>query len=227
MKTLATKALILGRINYGEADKILTLLTQDKGKLSVIAKGVRKPKSKLAGGIELFTINDITYIEGKSDLKTLVSARVHEHYSNIVKNLATVQAAYDIILYANLFTESECENDFYEVTKQAIHALHQAVPGPVVIVWFGLRLLHISGHALNTEVNYTNQQSDKYVFDHKEMTFYQHPSGAYTKNHIKVVRICVVSSVEAVKNIKNIQHYCSDLQQDIIKTLKTYSTKNL
>jgi DNA repair protein RecO (recombination protein O) len=227
MKTLATKALVLGRINYGEADKILTLLTQDKGKLSVIAKGVRKPKSKVAGGIELFTINDITYIEGKSDLKTLVSARVHEHYGNIVKNLATVQAAYDIILYANLFTESECENDFYEVTKQALQALHAAVPTAVVVVWFGLRLLHISGHAINTEVSYTNQQSDLYVFDHKEMTFYQHPSGAYTKNHIKVVRICISSGIETVKNVQNIQQYCSDMQQDIVKTLKTYSTKNL
>ena len=50
MRDLKTKAIVLKRTDYGEADRILQLLTPD-GKRSVIARGARKEKSKLAGGI--------------------------------------------------------------------------------------------------------------------------------------------------------------------------------
>lgn len=53
MKTYRTQAVVLRRTNYGEADRILQLLTPD-GRRSVMARGVRKEKSKLAGGVELF-----------------------------------------------------------------------------------------------------------------------------------------------------------------------------
>jgi DNA repair protein RecO (recombination protein O) len=46
-----TQGVVLTRINYAEADRILTVLTEDFGKVSLIAKGTRKEKSKLAGGI--------------------------------------------------------------------------------------------------------------------------------------------------------------------------------
>lgn len=50
---LRTQAIVLRRTNYGESDRILNLLTPE-GKVSVIARGVRKEKSRLAGSIELF-----------------------------------------------------------------------------------------------------------------------------------------------------------------------------
>ena len=52
------KAIVLRRTNYAEADRVLQLLTP-KGRRSVIAKGVRRERSKLAGGIELFAICDV------------------------------------------------------------------------------------------------------------------------------------------------------------------------
>lgn len=67
MKTYRTKAVVLRRTNYGEADRILQLLTPD-GRRSVMARGVRKEKSKLAGGIELFAVSDVVIGEGKGDL---------------------------------------------------------------------------------------------------------------------------------------------------------------
>ena len=56
MNQLVTDGIVLSRVNYGEADRIIKLLTPEAGKLSLMARGVRKPKSKLAGGIELFSI---------------------------------------------------------------------------------------------------------------------------------------------------------------------------
>jgi DNA repair protein RecO (recombination protein O) len=79
MKQQSTKAVILTRTDYGEADRIMTFLTPELGKVRAMAKGVRKPKSKLAGGIELFSVSDITYIVGRSELQTLVSTRLDTH----------------------------------------------------------------------------------------------------------------------------------------------------
>ena len=65
MQVFKTEAIMLRRTNYGEADRIISFITPDRGKLSAIAKGVRKPKSKLAGGLELFAASDITIAEGR------------------------------------------------------------------------------------------------------------------------------------------------------------------
>lgn len=62
---IVTSGIVLNRINFGEADRILTVITPDQGKLSLIAKGVRKEKSKLAGGIELFSVSNISFIPPK------------------------------------------------------------------------------------------------------------------------------------------------------------------
>ena len=66
MNNIVDEAIVLKRIEYGEADRILTVLTKNHGKISVIAKGVRKPKSKLAGGIEIFCVNSISYVNSKN-----------------------------------------------------------------------------------------------------------------------------------------------------------------
>ena len=83
MKTTRVKAVVLRRTNFGEADRILDLLTPD-GRLSVMARGVRKEKSKLAGGIELFAECDVVVGQGKGDLGVLVSARLVRFFGHIL-----------------------------------------------------------------------------------------------------------------------------------------------
>ena len=72
-KDLKTKALVLRRTNYSEADRILNLITPE-GKVSVIAKGVRKPKSKLAGSVEMFTLFEANLHFGRSEMGVLTGA---------------------------------------------------------------------------------------------------------------------------------------------------------
>ena len=65
MDRINTQAIVLRRTDFGEADRIINFLTPDRGKISGLARGVRKQKSKLAGGIELFSVSDITYLVGR------------------------------------------------------------------------------------------------------------------------------------------------------------------
>ena len=83
MRTVRTQAIVLRRTNYGEADRILHLLTPD-GRRSVMARGVRKEKSRLAGGIELFALCDVVIGEGRGELGVLTSARLVHFYRHIL-----------------------------------------------------------------------------------------------------------------------------------------------
>lgn len=66
VKTYKAEGIIIKRINYGEADKILTIFTKNHGKITGIAKGIRKITSKRKGALELFNRNAFFLSYGKS-----------------------------------------------------------------------------------------------------------------------------------------------------------------
>ncbi|MBP7821189.1 DNA repair protein RecO, partial [Candidatus Saccharibacteria bacterium] len=74
MNTIVDKAVVLRRTNYGEADRIVSFLTENNGKITCLAKGVRKQKSKMAGGIEPYCQVEITFIKGRGGMATLTSS---------------------------------------------------------------------------------------------------------------------------------------------------------
>lgn len=63
---ITTNAIVLKRINYSDSDRIYTLLTSDFGKISAIAKGVRKIKSRKAGHLDLGCIVKVSLAQGKN-----------------------------------------------------------------------------------------------------------------------------------------------------------------
>src|SRR5262245_10052748 len=123
MKQLVTEAIILSRTDYGEADRILTLLTPDQGKLRVLAKGVRRVKSKLAGGIELFSISTIIFIRGRGEIGTLISTRLVKHYAHIVADLDRTMAGYELIKEINKVTEDEPGPEYFMLLRQVFEVL--------------------------------------------------------------------------------------------------------
>src|SRR3989338_4307269 len=119
MKRFVTKGIILSRTDYGEADRILTFLTNDHGKVRAIAKAVRKSKSKLAGGIELFSVSEITIVEGRGEVKTLISTRLVKHYGDIVKDLERTHQAYEFMSMLNKATEDAAEPAYFELLQES------------------------------------------------------------------------------------------------------------
>lgn len=196
MKQVVTEGIVLARTEYQEADRILTVLTPTHGKLRFIAKGVRRPKSKLAGGIELFSANELTYIEGRSDIKTLVSARMARHYGHIIKDLQRTMLGYELLKRVNRLTEDTAGGEYYEVLDGVLAGLnHLSLPSALVELWFMTRMLTISGRLPDTRqdadgINLTVDHH--YNFDFDAMAFRIHDPGQYTANHIKLLRISLV-----------------------------------
>ena len=84
--SLKTEAIVLRGIRYGEADRVLHLYTPERGRVSAIAKGVRRAKSRFGGRLEPFFRLNLVLYQGKSDLLTVTSAetipghpRLREH----------------------------------------------------------------------------------------------------------------------------------------------------
>jgi DNA repair protein RecO (recombination protein O) len=85
-RTFRTTAIILKRRNFGEADRLLTLITPDRGKLDAIAKGARKATSSKTGHVELFTCADMLISQGR-DLGIVVQAEMTEPYLELREDL--------------------------------------------------------------------------------------------------------------------------------------------
>lgn len=220
MKQLVTTGIILSRTDYGEADRILTLITPDQGKLRLLARGVRRIKSKLAGGIELFSVSTITFASGRGELGTLVSTRLVQHYDQIAKDLQRTMAGYDLIKQLNKTTEDQPEPEYFALLKEAFEALNEPqIPLPLIQFWFAAQLLKLGGHAPNLQ---TDEQGKKlvpdqlYDFDLDRMTFVANPlSGRFNANHIKFLRLVFAGNspkvLTQVQGMGQLLHDCQPL----------------
>lgn len=192
MNQIVTKGIVLSRVNFGEADRILTVLTPDRGKLQLMAKGVRRIKSKLAGGIELFSVSDITFIRGKGDIGTLISARMDWHFQYIVKYIDRTMLGYELIKRLDKATEESPEPEYFELLKHAFEALNDSSRLDVINLWFAMQLLRLGGHSPNLTTDENNQKLDPdktYRFNLDHMAFAEIPNGKFNADHIKFMRL--------------------------------------
>lgn len=72
--TYTTEGVVLRRVDYGEADRILTVLTREHGKIGVIARGVRRAGSRMAAHTDLFARSRMELARGRGELEVLTSA---------------------------------------------------------------------------------------------------------------------------------------------------------
>jgi DNA repair protein RecO (recombination protein O) len=78
--TFKTEAVVLRSIRLGEADRVLHLYTEDRGRIGAVAKGVRRIKSRFGGRLEPLSRVKLVLHEGRSDLCTITAAdTVHAH----------------------------------------------------------------------------------------------------------------------------------------------------
>lgn len=214
MQTFRTEAIILRRTNYGEADRILNLLTPEHGKLSAIAKGVRKAKSKLAGGLELFATCDITILRGKGDMGTISSARLIKFYGDILKDYDRMQLAYELVKMINRATETVSEPEFYYLLRDGLAYLNAlSVDSRVVELWFRLRFAAALGVGLNLATTADGQKlqpDQRYNFDFSDMAFAPHPSGRFAAEHIKLLRLANAKDPAVLRQVSGLDQVLDD-----------------
>lgn len=208
MKPIRTKAIVLRRTNYGEADRILQLLTPDHGKISVMAKGVRREKSKLAGAVELFAVSDISLVSGRSEIWTLTGAKMDTFFAHIMTDYERMQFAYEVIKHVSRSAEQVSDPAYYSLLHTALASLNDAsIPLDITISWFWLQLAILEGQGLNlaTDVNGMKLVEDKnYSFDPDAMAFVFSENGDFTTEHIKLLRLLSAQSPPMVAKVRGL-----------------------
>lgn len=215
VKTLATHGIILRRIDYGEADRIVTFLTSGYGKIRVMAKGVRKAKSKLAGGIELFSTSELHFISGRSDIGTLVSTRMIKHYGGIVKDLGRTELAYQMLKSIDRVLEDGTGQEHFVQLNESLAALDTpAIPPVLAELSFAMRLLELQGHVPDFALGPGGEkleQSEAYEFDFEKVAFKPMPEGPFSKNHLKVLKLLAYNPPQKLAAVQGIANYAEDL----------------
>lgn len=224
MNQRRTSAIVLKRVEYGEADRILTVLTPDVGKLSLMAKGVRKVKSKLAGGIELFSTSEISYLPGRGSVGTLVSSRLIRHYGHIVQDIDRTMLGYELIKLLDKVTEDEPESAYYDLLEQAFSVLDdQNISVDFIRTWFSAQLLRLAGHTPNLHTDVNGAKLDAlaiYQFDYDAMAFvYRETTNGFAADSIKYLRLVFSTNPPAtiarVKGYDIFSQTCAPLMQTL------------
>lgn len=213
MSVVRTPAIVLRRTNYGEADRILQLLTPS-GRLSVMARGVRKEKSKLAGGIELFAESDVVINSGKGDLGILTAARLTVFYRHILENYERMQFGYEAVGLVGKASEHVDEAGWYDVLSSVLWGLNEKnVPLALTQTWFYVQYAALLGHELSLyhDINGEKLQPEtRYQYDISEQGLRPHRAGEVTTDHVKLLRVIAAKPLKTVAQIGGIEAILGD-----------------
>ena len=141
-----TEAIITKKTKLGEADRILTLYTPYMGKIQGIAKGVRRPRSKLSGHLELLTHSQISLARGRG-IDTIIGSQALNSFLELKSDLdLTSQALYTTEL-VNQFTAEHIENHpLFELLLKTLEMLCEGGDNELVLHYFELNLLERVGY---------------------------------------------------------------------------------
>jgi DNA repair protein RecO (recombination protein O) len=139
------EAIVLRRHDFGEADRLLTLYTQDYGKVRAIAKGARKPQSRKTGHVELFMRSKMLFARGRN-LDIITQAELVEAYRPLREDLVRVTYASHLVELLDRFTvENDSHPELYFLLRDALGWLAETPDLLLTARYVELRLLGLVG----------------------------------------------------------------------------------
>jgi len=140
-----TEAVVLRRMDLGETDRLLTLLTPDAGKLRAIAKGVRRPGSRKAGHLEPFCRTRLLLARGRQ-LDIITQAEAVDLFDGLGQDLERLGAAAHLVELIDRFTVEETgSHAVYDLLVSALGLLSRGADLSTVSRYYELRLLDLVG----------------------------------------------------------------------------------
>jgi DNA repair protein RecO (recombination protein O) len=138
---------VLRKLDYGEADRIFTLLTRTHGKVGAIAKGVRRPESRLGPSLELYSHVDVLLAKGRGELDVVAQVSRIPGY-RIAGDVGQMAHAALIAELAERVCEDRHPVDgVYEMTVSALDELSRETDPRRASAWFLMTALDLLGYA--------------------------------------------------------------------------------
>lgn len=139
------EGIILKSIDYGESNEILRVFSRDFGKIGLMARGSKKPKSPLRGVSQVLTEGIFLFRRGKG-LGTLYQGELLQSYRTIKSDiLKMAYAAYMLELIDRLTEENERNPYLYDMLKQSLSHMNDGVDPQVLTFIFEVKMLRFAG----------------------------------------------------------------------------------
>jgi len=145
IRSYRTQAIVLGHKDYGEADRILKIFTFEKGKITVIAKGVRRIRSRKAGHLEPFTRVNLQLAKGRN-MDIVTQAETVDNYAGLRTDLQRVGYASYVVEVLDRFTYEEGQNiAIFRLLANTLKRVESHPMPATVAHYYELRLLDLVG----------------------------------------------------------------------------------
>ena len=121
--SFTSEGFVLGRRNFGEADRIIDVYSKDRGKISLIAKGVRRLGSRKRGHIEIFSKINFQVVNGKG-MGILTEVETVDDFKSIRKSMKKISLAYYFMEVIGKITHEGEENlELYSILSGSMERL--------------------------------------------------------------------------------------------------------
>lgn len=145
-RSYQTEAIIIRKTKLGEAGRILTLFTPRLGKIQAVAKGVRRPRSKLSGHLELITHSQVTLARGKN-IDTIIGSQTINSFLEIKSDLVLLSYALYFSELVNLFAAENAENhSLFNLFLDTLKRLGHDTNNELLRRYFEVQLLSAVGY---------------------------------------------------------------------------------
>jgi len=142
----SSEGVVLGRRNFGEADRILSIYSKDHGRISLIAKGIRRPKSKKRGHLEIFSLVRFQAV-ATHGIDLMTEAEISDDFKEIRKSLPKVSLAYYFMEVVGKIThEGEPNIELYNLIFTSLEKLKAASGLKELRLDFIKKLLILTGY---------------------------------------------------------------------------------
>jgi DNA repair protein RecO (recombination protein O) len=140
------QAIVMRRRDMGEADRLLTVFTRDRGKVNLLAKGVRRAASRKAGHIEPFTYTDLLVAKG-ANLDLVTQAETIEAHRHVREDLWLSSLAYYVVELADAFTQDEDPNSMlFELLLETLGRLDTGQAVTLAVRYYEIHMLDLAGY---------------------------------------------------------------------------------
>jgi DNA repair protein RecO (recombination protein O) len=146
MERWSDEALVLGTVDYGEADRLVTLFTRGHGKLTAFAPGARKSQRRFAGALEPCTLVRAQLVERRGSTLRLDGVDVVRGFHGLRSDLSRIgRALYAVELCRELVRDQEPHPELFEAAARWLGQLDEGKAGPTSLIAFELQALAMAG----------------------------------------------------------------------------------
>ena len=210
-----TEGIVLKSTEFEEADKIVTIYTKDYGKITAIAKGVRKIKSKFGSSLEILTHSVFLFYKGRN-IDIVSQTEILESFFSTSKDVIKFAFAANCVEVVNKLTEErEINIGLFNLLKEVLHYLRESNDSKLLTLSFKWQTMSILGYRPSLDHCY---RCNKIVEDQKEMHFNIKEGGLVCNN-------CIAEDKEGSINVS--LYFVKLLRKILITHLSTISNATI